>query len=160
VGDAVLLGLSSLFAVSHEEISNSHVRHARTAWDESANGLHRRVLQGLQGWTGTRWEQLKLQKLLIMLSSMTLELNLVAQDMKRETHYDLCCATHADPQTNMWSVCVAVSSTAEDVADNWGASKMLHRLCEIRKLRSSNSAVSEPADLFYDILDHQLIGVG
>jgi len=135
-------------------------RYARTAWDESANGLHRKVLQGPQGWTGTLWDQLNLQKFLIMMSSMTLELNLVAQEMKRETHYDLCCATHADPQTNMQSTCVAVSSTAEDVADNWGASKMVHRLCKIRKLRSSNSAVSESADPFYDVLDHQLIGVG
>lgn len=135
-------------------------RHARTAWDESTNGLHRKGLQGLQGWTGTRWDQLKLQKLLIMLSSMTLELNLVAQEMKRETHYDLCCAMDADPQTNMRSICVAVSSTAEDVADNWGASKMIHRLCKIRKLRSSNCTVSELADPFYDVLDHQLIGVG
>ena len=85
--------------------------------------------------------------------------------MKRAVHYTMNCLIS---QTKAQSICVTVSSTVDDVADNWGALKMVHRLSKIRKLRSltlgevsqRSFSASAHADPFYDMLDHQLIGVG
>ena len=58
------------------------------------------------------------------------------------------------------SPCIVVSSASGDVADTWGAVKMLRRLCKIKRLRLRSPIVNAHPDPFYDNVNHQLIGVG
>ena len=103
-----------------------------------------------------------------LLSLHVVQYTQVSDELKRDTRFAIK-VMELNLETEAPSICVTVSSAIDDIADTWSAKKTVCRIGKIRKLRSQISSPSwntEPLpkylhdDPFYDISDHQLIGVG
>jgi len=139
-GDVVLMGFGCLFRVC------TSGNDTDVDWRGAAKGLY----DDLTLSEGTPWEVMKEEKLVHELQQMILEGNHISRKKERDVHYAVRVANTGPDETQP---CVLVASASSEVTDTWNATKMLRRLCKIKR------NVADP-DPYFDAPDHRLIGVG
>ena len=139
-GDLVLMGFGCLFRVC------TSGNDPDMDWREALRGLH----SDLQLSEGTPWEKQKEANLVFQIQHMILEGNHISRTKGRDVHYAVQLSNTGPDEKQP---CVLVASGSSEVTDTWTATKMLRRLCKIKR------NVAEP-DPFFDTPDHKLIGVG